>query len=73
MPNWCYNTAQINHADPAKIDELIAVAEAGKMFEKMDDLFLQSSNLIAEARKGYQTYHPSQQFIDHLHYATEAI
>lgn len=33
MPNWCYNSAQISHADPAKLDELIAVAEAGKMFE----------------------------------------
>lgn len=42
-------------------------------FEKMDDLFLQSSNLIAKAREEYQTYHPSEQFIDHLHYATEAI
>lgn len=33
MPNWCYNSAEISHPDPAKIDELIAVAEAGEMFE----------------------------------------
>lgn len=32
MPNWCYNSAEISHQDPAKIDELIAVAEAGNMF-----------------------------------------
>jgi len=32
MPNWCFNSAEISHADSAKIDELIAVAEAGTMF-----------------------------------------
>lgn len=32
MPNWCYNSAIISHENPAKIDELIAVAEARNMF-----------------------------------------
>lgn len=32
MPNWCFNSAEISHTDPAKLDELIAVAEAGTMF-----------------------------------------
>ena len=32
MPNWCFNSAEISHPDPAKITELLAVIETGKMF-----------------------------------------
>jgi hypothetical protein len=42
-------------------------------FAKMDDMFQRSADLIAKARNDYTTYHPSQQFIDHLHYAAKTI
>lgn len=32
MPNWCFNSAEISHPDPAKIDELLIVIKAGSAF-----------------------------------------
>ena len=30
MPNWCNNTVEIGHSDPAKIKELVAAVNEGK-------------------------------------------
>jgi len=30
MPNWCNNTVQINHTDPAKMHELVGAINEGK-------------------------------------------
>ena len=30
MPNWCNNTVQINHKDPAKMEALVAAVNEGK-------------------------------------------
>jgi len=30
MPNWCNNTVQINHEDPAKMEALVAAVNEGK-------------------------------------------
>ena len=32
MPNWCNNTVEINHKDPAKMEALVAAVNEGKFF-----------------------------------------
>ena len=32
MPNWCNNTVEINHKDPAKMYELVGAINEGKFF-----------------------------------------
>ena len=32
MPNWCYNSAEISHADPKKIDKLLDIINEGGVF-----------------------------------------